>query len=126
MVLRTSVVLAVLFLGSVICANAADISGKWTAEFDSQVGAQKYTYEFKVDGTKITGKATVNIAGTDMESVIAEGKIEGDKISFVENLPYQGMDLSIEYTGTVSGDKMELSRTVAGQQGETFTAKRAK
>ena len=126
MALRTSVVLAVLILCSLVCVFAADISGKWTAEFDSQVGLQKYTYEFKVDGTNISGKASVNIGGTDMESVIAKGKIDGDKISFVENLDYQGMELSIEYTGTVSGNEMNLSRTVAGQEGETFVAKRAK
>ena len=35
----------------------ADVTGKWTAEFDTQIGVQKYTYEFKVDGTKLTGKA---------------------------------------------------------------------
>jgi len=126
MVRRMSVVLAALILCGLVCVFAADISGKWSAEFDSQVGLQKYTYEFKIDGTNITGKASVNIDGTDMESVIAEGKVEGDKISFVENLDYSGMELSIEYTGTVSGDEMELSRVVAGQPGETFTAKRVK
>lgn len=126
MALRNSVVLAVLVLCSVICVNAADISGKWTAEFDSSVGLQKYTYEFKVDGTNITGKASANIADADMESVITEGKIDGNKVSFVETLDYQGMELAIEYTGTVSGDEMNLSRTVAGAEGETFVAKRAK
>ena len=126
MVHRMSVVLAALVLCGLVCVFAADISGKWSAEFDSQVGLQKYTYEFKIDGTNITGKASVNIDGTDMESVIAEGKVEGEKISFVENLDYNGMELSIEYTGTVSGDEMELSRVVAGQPGETFTAKRVK
>jgi hypothetical protein len=126
MALRTSVGLVVLILCSLVCVHAADISGKWTAEFDSQVGLQKYTYEFKVTGTTITGNATANIAGEDMKSVIAEGKIDGDKISFTEKLNYTGMDLDIVYTGTVSGNEMKLSRTVAGQEGETFTAKRAK
>jgi hypothetical protein len=126
MALRTSVVLALLVLCSVVCVIAADVSGKWSAEFDSQVGLQKYTYEFKVDGTKITGKAAVNIGGTDMESKIVEGTIEGDKISFVENLEYSGMPLEIKYTGTVSGDEMNLTRDVGGQGGETFTAKRVK
>jgi len=126
MALRTSVVLVVLILCSLVCVHAADISGKWTAEFDSQVGLQKYTYEFKVAGTAITGNATANIAGEDMKSVITEGKIDGDKVSFTEKLSYTGMDLDIVYTGTVSGNEMKLSRTVAGQEGETFTAKRAK
>ena len=126
MSLRTSVVLAILILCSLVCVYAADISGKWTAEFDSQVGLQKYTYEFTVEGTTFNGKASANIAGADMESEIVDGKIDGDKISFTENLDYQGMPLTITYTGTVSGDEMNLSRDVGGQGGETFTAKRVK
>jgi len=124
MTLRTGIILALLVLCSVVCIFAADISGKWTAEFDSQVGLQKYTYEFTVDGTSITGKASANIDGSDMQSEIVEGTIDGDKISFVENLNYNGMDLSIAYTGTVSGDEINLTRDVGGQGGETFTAKR--
>lgn len=126
MKLRTSVVLALVILCSLTCVFAADISGKWTAEFDSQVGPQKYTYDFKVDGKNITGKASANIGGTDMQSEIKQGTIDGDKVSFVENLNYNGMDLSITYTGTVSGDEMKLTRDVAGQGGESFTAKRVK
>ena len=124
MAVRTSLVLVVLILCSLICVYAADISGKWTAEFDSQVGLQKYTYEFAVDGANFTGKASANIAGADMESEIVDGKIDGDKISFTENLDYSGMALTITYTGTVSGDEMNLTRDVAGQGGETLTAKR--
>lgn len=122
---RTGVVLAVFFLSSLVCVYAADISGKWTAEFDSQVGLQKYTYELEVDGAAITGSASANIGGTDYESKIVEGKIDGDKISFVENLNYNGMDLVITYTGTVAGDEMNLTRDVSGMGGETLVAKRA-
>ena len=126
MLLRTSVVMTVLFLGSLVSVYAADISGKWTAEFDSQVGLQKYTYELKADGANITGKASANIGGSDYESMIVKGNIDGDKISFVENLNYMGMDLVITYTGTVVGDEMNLSRDVGGMGGETLVAKRAK
>ena len=126
MALRTSVVLGVLILCGLVCVCAADISGKWATEFDSQVGLQKYTFEFKVNGTSLTGKALSNIAGADAESEITEGKIDGNSVTFVENLKYQGMDLRIEYKGTVAGDEIKFSRTVAGQEGETFTAKRVK
>ncbi len=126
MKMRLSVLLATVILCSLVCVFAADISGKWTAEFDSQVGLQKYTYEFTVDGTSFTGKAAANIGGTDMESEIVDGTIDGDKISFTENLNYTGMDLVITYTGTIAGDELNLSRDVGGQGGETFTAKRAK
>jgi hypothetical protein len=126
MLLRRSAVIAVLILAGLVCVYAADITGKWTTEFDSQVGLQKYIFEFKVDGTKLTGRAISNIAGAEAKTELTEGKIEGDNVSFVENLKYQEMDLRIAYKGTVSGDEIKLSRTVGEQPGETFVAKRAK
>lgn len=42
-------------------AFAADITGTWTASFETQVGTQNYTYTFKVEGTKLTGTAKSNL-----------------------------------------------------------------
>ena len=50
-----------------LSAFAADLTGTWKAEFDTQIGVQKYTFTLKQDGDAITGKA---------ESVIADGKNE--------------------------------------------------
>jgi hypothetical protein len=126
MVLRKSVVLAVLVLCSVACLFAADITGKWKSEFESQVGSQKYTFEFKVEKGKITGTATANVSGTDMKSKITDGKVEGDKISFSESLDYNGQALAIEYKGTISGDEIKVERNVTGTSDGTITLKRAK
>lgn len=122
----TASILSLIMLCISSSVFAADIAGSWTAEFDSQVGKQKYTYVFTVAGTSITGEASANIAGTDSKSKIAEGTVDGDNITFVENLNYGGQELRITYTGTVAGDDMNLKRDVAGQGGETFTAKRVK
>ncbi len=46
--LKTTVLLAAM----AAFAIAADVTGTWTATFDTQVGAQAYTYVFKQDGTK--------------------------------------------------------------------------
>ena len=35
--------------------HAATIDGQWAAEFDSQVGLQKYVYDFKAEGGKLAG-----------------------------------------------------------------------
>jgi hypothetical protein len=126
MFLRRSVVLAVLVTAGLACVYAADIAGKWNAEFDSQVGVQKYVFEFKVDGSKLTGKAISNIAGANASTEIQEGTINGNEISFIENLNYQGMELRIAYKGTVSGDEIKFARTVGDAGGEQFVAKRAK
>jgi hypothetical protein len=124
--MRKSVILSVLLLTGMVCLFAADISGKWTAEFDSQVGPQKYVFEFKVEGAKLTGTAISNIGGAEAKTPITEGSINGDDIAFVENLNYQGMELRIAYKGKVAGESINLSRMVGEQEGEKFVAKRAK
>ena len=126
--MRKGVILAVLILVGLVCVYAADITGKWTTQFDSQVGIQKYVFEFKVEGTKLTGMAISRIgeAQTDTNTPITEGTINGDDITFVENLDYQGMQLKITYKGKISGDEINLSRMVGEQEGEKFVAKRAK
>jgi len=103
--------------------RAADISGKWTASFDTQIGKQNYTYDFKVAGTALTGRAKSD--NGDVE--IKEGKVTGDTVTFVENLNFQGMELKITYTGKiVSADEIRFTRDVAGIANEELTAKRAK
>ena len=44
-----------LVIGFVSSVHAADIDGKWRAEFESQIGQQKYLFELKADGEKLTG-----------------------------------------------------------------------
>jgi hypothetical protein len=126
MVRRTSLVLAALVLFSLVCLCAADVNGKWKSEFESQVGAQKYVYEFKMAAGKITGTATATLSGQDMKAKITDGKIEGDKISFTESLDYQGQELAIEYKGTISGDEIKVERSVAGTSDGNITLKRVK
>jgi hypothetical protein len=100
----------------------ADVAGTWTAAIETQVGTQNYTYTFKVDGNKLTGTAKSQFG----ESQIQDGKVEGDDISFVENLNFQDMPLRIEYKGKISGDEIKFTRNVADIANETFVAKRAK
>ena len=124
--LRRSMVLVFMIVVGLAYVYAADITGKWNAAFDSQVGPQKYVFEFKAEGAKLTGKAISTIGEATENTAISDGKIEGDKVSFTENLKYQGMELKITYTGTIAGDEIKLSRTVGDQPGESFVAKRAK
>jgi len=119
-------VLALLALAAVVPSYAADVTGKWTAEFDTAIGVQKYTYEFKIDGTKLTGKAIGKRTDSEAEVEIQEGKINGDEISFVENLKFGDQDLRIEYKGKVSGDEIKFTRKVGDFGAEEFVAKRAK
>ena len=117
----TSVV-AMVALAALV--RAADPSGRWTATFTTEVGEQQYTFEFKVKGSALTGTAKSNLLG---ESELQEGKVDGDKISFVENANFQGMPLKITYSGTMtSADEIAFTRNVADLANEKLVAKRAK
>lgn len=115
---------AVLVVALAAFALAADVTGTWTATFDTQVGSQEYTFVFKQEGTKLTGVAKSAFAKA--ETPITEGTVNGDDIAFIENLNYEGMPLRIVYKGKVSGNTIELVRNVAEIADEKATAKRAK
>ena len=120
--LATTAVVAVVPSAAIAAAPTADINGTWTTAFDSQVGQQTYTYTFKVEGGKLTGHSKSNLGESDLK-----GSVDGDKVTFVENLKYQDQTLAINYTGQiVSADEMKFKRDVAGQGGEEFTLARQK
>ena len=107
---------------AIAAAPSADIGGTWNASFDSQVGKQTYTYTFKVEGGALTGHSKSNLGESDLK-----GTVDGDKVTFVENLDYQGTPLAITYTGQiVSADEIKFKRDVGGQGGEEFSATRQK
>lgn len=118
-------ILLALF-GMLGAIHAADISGKWKAEFDTQIGHLKYTYELKADGEKLTGKAFRELEGTKTTIELVEGKVKGDEVSFVEPLKVQEQDIRIEYKGKISGDEITFTRKVADFGTKEIVAKREK
>jgi enterochelin esterase-like enzyme len=103
---------------------AADLTGTWKAEFETQIGLQKYTFTLKQDGTNITGKANSEIDGEKRETELREARVVGDAVSFVELLSFQGNDLRITYHGTISTNEMKLKREVGDFATEELVAKR--
>ena len=92
-------------------AMSSDISGIWKSEFDSQIGNQKYTFIFKQDGTQLTGKANSEVGDRKREVELKEGKVDGNKISFVEMFSFQDNEIRISYTGKLSADGNEIKFT---------------
>ena len=121
-----SIALAACWLALTGSAWSADptVAGKWKGQFDSQIGLQKYTYEFKVDGTNLTGKAIGEREMGTNEVVIVKGTVTTNGIFFVEPLQFGGNELRIEYTGKVSGDEIKFHRKVGDFAEEDFTARR--
>jgi hypothetical protein len=121
---RCAIALTALMVCSLVQVSAAaDITGKWTASFDTQIGEQKYTYDFQLKGSQLTGTA----ASENGTSEIKNGKVDGETVTFVEILNFQGMVLEISYTGTiVSADQIDFTRKVADIATEKLVAKRVK
>ena len=114
-------------LAFVSLARAQDtVAGKWHGEFDSQIGLQKYTFDLKVQGTNLTGRAIgIRENGTN-DVAITEGSVSTNGINFVEPLKFDDNDIRIEYTGKVSGDEIKFHRKVGDFAEEDFVAKRVK
>jgi hypothetical protein len=124
MTTRRTLSIALFVLLALASVRAADPSGRWIATFATEVGEQQYTYEFVVKGTTLTGTAKGNLTG---ESQIAEGKIDGDKITFVENSSFMEMPLRFVYSGTMtSADEIEFTRVLMDFAPEKLVATRVK
>lgn len=105
-------------------ALAADVTGEWRAEFDTQIGIQKYVFTFQASNSVLTGKAVSEIQGVKRETELKEGKIEGDTISFVELLDFDGFELRIKYAGRVGTNEIQFKREVGDVAVEEFKATR--
>jgi hypothetical protein len=117
--------LLALLIATALPAAAADLVGRWTAEFDSPIGVQKYVYEFKKSGEALTGEATHDHSMGQGTVQLENLKVEGDKVSFVEPLSIEGNEITISYSGTLTGDELKLTRNVGDFGTEELTAKRA-
>ncbi len=115
-----------LLVATALPASAAELVGKWTAEFDSPIGVQKYVYEFTKSGDALAGQASYDHSMGQGTVELSDVKVDGDKVAFVERLSVNGMDLTVTYSGTLAGDEMKLTRNVGEFGTEQLTAKRAK
>ena len=114
------VILMALLAFSFAAPAAEDATGNWKATIETPNGSQVQTFALKMDSGKVTGTIGSEMLGSMQ---IAEGKMDGDKISFSITSDY-GV---IRYAGTVSGDTMKLTITVGdGQFTFDITAARVK
>jgi len=117
-----------LMMTAFAVAWASDINGKWTAQITGRDGQpQEITFTFKVKGAKLTG----TVSGRQGDTPIADGKIDGDEISFTATREREGVTIRQLYKGKVAGDEIKFTRRLEGGQGNRppaveFTAKRAK
>jgi hypothetical protein len=104
----------------IICLAAvfADLNGKWTGNLSMSDGNSfPVTYDFKVDGEKLTGTAQSPQGDVPLEN----GKIKGDDFTFSVNV--NGMD--VPHSGKVYADSVAMNLTVSDENLH-FTLKRVK
>jgi hypothetical protein len=104
-------------------AMAADISGDWKATAEGPNGAMERTFTFKQDGNKLTGETTSQFTG---KSTIADGKVEGDTVTFTIAAKFGDQDVKLSYKGKIAASEIKLTSQMAdgGMAPIEWTAKK--
>jgi autotransporter translocation and assembly factor TamB len=120
-----STMLPLAILALAVAASAADISGTWKGTAQTPAGSAERTFNFKVDGNKLTGDTSSDMFG---KSAIEDGKIDGDTVTFTVTIEYQGNQGKVNYTGKIkSDDEIDFSVEVPSlDQKIEYVAKRVK
>lgn len=118
--ITTALVLALSLVAAP--AFAADVDGKWAGTISTPGGDFPVAFEFKSDGTTLTGTTQ---SPDGMSINIKDGKIDGDKVTFGVTLDFGGMALDIAYSGVVTPTEMKMKADVAGMALE-FVVKKEK
>jgi len=114
MKLRSLTLVLIIALAATV-AWGADVTGTWKGEIQGPDGSISLTYSFKQDGGKLTGTVT-GPQGDPLE--LLEGKVEGEKIHFAVNVPFNGGTKFIS-DGTIKGDD-EISLETKSEGGDSF------
>jgi len=114
--LKKTITTAMMVIAFVTFCFAQDITGKWSGRIMDQFDV---TYDFKVDGEKLTGNTT----GPDGSVVpLQDGVIKGDDLSFTIHI----MDNDMKVTGKVKGTVITLTMPgMGGGEPVSFDLKKA-
>ncbi len=113
-------IIPVVVITLALAAFAAEVAGKWKAEFTTPDGQTRTSlFTFKVEGDKLTG----TVSSPRGDAPIQEGKVSGDEVSFVVVREFGGNEVRINYKGKVSGNELKLTVDF-GERSFEMTAKR--
>jgi hypothetical protein len=117
---RAIATFAVMLALSAVSLFAADVNGKWTAEYEGRNGKMTQTFNLKTEGDKLTGTVT----SPRGENQISDGKVTGDQVTFNVKVEMGGETRVMKYTGKVEGNEIKFS-VEGGQRSREYVAKRA-
>jgi hypothetical protein len=112
-------VIALLLASSVF---AADVDGKWAGTMSTPMGDVPVAFTFKADGKTLNG-TTAGPDGGDVK--IADGKVDGNNISFTITFDFGGMPIVLSYKGVVTKDEIKFVIDVMGMPMELTLKKGA-
>jgi hypothetical protein len=105
-----------------LTAAAADVTGTWKGTAQTPNGPVERTFNFKVDGNKLTGDTSSEMFG---QSAIEDGTVDGDNISFTITVDFQGNQGQVNYKGKVKSDQIDFTVEIpAVNQTVEYSAKR--
>jgi hypothetical protein len=107
----------------------AGVDGKYVAERKMERDGQSFTiiqtFDIKADGSKLTGKVTMQFGDMEPRTVdLTDGKVEGSKVSFTTTMEGPNGAMKMSYKGTVDGDTLKGESIREGGEGRPFEAKR--
>ena len=100
-------------------AAAANISGAWTLNVQTPMGAR----DMKLTATQTGEVLTGAIANPRGDSQI-NGTVRGNAVAFSMKVNVQGSDMVITYAGTVEGDSMKGTAKFGDFGDGAFTGKK--
>jgi hypothetical protein len=121
---RTASITSMLVLAGTLAVQAADISGKWTAQVPGRDGqTRETTFTLKQEGEKLTGTTTA----PNGDVPITDGTVTGDAIAFTVVGNFNGNEVKLLYKGTVTAEGIKFTRQREGGDRVTeFVATKAK
>lgn len=100
---------------------AADLSGTWSIEIDSEAQSFEGTLELEQDDARFDGTLEGEFGTLDVD----DGLVSGEEVSFSVTADVEGEAMEVTFTGTVSGDRMNGSGSgPPGIGAFTWTAER--
>jgi hypothetical protein len=95
-----------------------DIVGEWEMTTSSPVGENTNTVEFRKDGDAVKAFAK----GAQGERAYDSTLLDGDKLTLVITIDYQGQPMTITYSGTVADKSINGSADFGGLAMGSFVA----
>ena len=112
---------ALLALVAFTAAHAADVNGAWKTSYTNQEGqTRESTLTLKDDGGKLSGE----FASARGKAPLADGVIDGNRITFRVIRKGNGDEIPITFTGTVEDETMKLKMQIRDRAPIEMTARR--